>query len=101
MRVVAWNLLRSGLGSPSQLTGSCRLKQIVLVRYLAVYALLSHFLLVICGSFISGSLFPQLTFSHALFTKTWDRAIEVVCAKWKELGESNVTSAILSKLLLV
>ena len=96
MRVVAWNLLRSGLGSPSQLTGSCRLKQIVLVRYLAVYALLSHFLLVICGS-----LFPQLTFSHALFTEAWDRAIEVVCAKWEELGESNVTSAILSKLLLV
>ena len=98
MRVVAWNLLRSGLGSPSQLTGSCRLKQIVLVRILAyvVYALLSHLLLVICGS-----LFPQLTFSHALFTEAWDRAIEVVCAKWKELGESNVTSAILSKLLLV
>ena len=61
-----------------------------------MYALLRQFLLVICRS-----LFFQLTFSHALFTEAWDRAIEIVCAKWKELGESNVTSAILSKLLLV
>ena len=61
-----------------------------------MYALLRQFLLVICRS-----LFFQLTFSHALFTKAWDGTIEVVCAKRKELGKSNVTGAILSKLLLV
>ena len=38
--------------------------------------------------------------SESFLTETGDCAVEVVCAKWQELGEGHVPCSVLGKLLL-